>query len=120
MSASHGLRISAAVRAERGSAAAEFAVVLPAVLVILALCVGAIASTAQYTRLVDAAADAARSLGRGDADVVSAVARVDPGASVVTGTDDGLVCVDVGAVIHPLPTVGVPITVHSCALGEGG
>lgn len=109
-----------AVADERGSATAEFAVVLPAVILVLALCVGAVASTAQYTRLVDAAADAARSLGRGDADAAAAVARVDPAASVATGTEGELVCVDVGAVIRPVPVLKVPVTVRSCALGGGG
>lgn len=104
---------------ERGSVTAEFAVVLPAVIVVLALCVGAVAATAQYTRLVDAAADSARALGRGDADVAAPVARVDPAASVVTGAEGELVCVDVGAVVHPVPALSVPVTVRSCALGGG-
>lgn len=110
-------RFSAAT--ERGSVAAEFAVVLPAVIVVLALCVGSVAATAQYTRLVDAAADAARSAGRGDADIGAAVARVDPAATVATGAEGVLVCVNVNALLRPLPALGIPVTVHSCALGGG-
>lgn len=110
---------SAAVLAERGSAAAEFAAVMPAVLLILALCIGAVAATGQYTRLVDAAADSARALGRGDGDVGAAVARVDGGASVATSASGELVCVDVTAELRPLPLLGVPVAIRSCALGGG-
>ncbi|AZZ49442.1 hypothetical protein C5C31_10630 [Rathayibacter rathayi] len=103
---------------EQGSATAELALVLPAVIVVLALCLGSVAASAQYIRLVDAAADAARSAARGD-DPGVALARV-VGASVSTGDQDGLVCVDVAARLRPLPAVSLPVAVRSCALGGGG
>jgi hypothetical protein len=105
-------------RGEDGSATAELAVVLPAVVVVLALCLGSVAASAQYVRLVDAAADAARSLGRGD-DPGAPVARVDAGASVATTADGGLVCVEVAARLRPLPALEPPVSVRSCALGGG-
>ncbi|NRG41646.1 hypothetical protein GTU73_15060 [Rathayibacter sp. VKM Ac-2804] len=105
-------------RGEEGSATAELAVVLPAVVVVLALCLGSVAASAQYVRLVDAAADGARSLARGD-DPVRPVARADAGASVATSADGGLVCVDVAAELRPLPAVALPVSIRSCALGGG-
>ncbi|KQQ03921.1 MULTISPECIES: TadE family type IV pilus minor pilin [unclassified Rathayibacter] len=101
-----------------GSATAEFAVVLPAVVVVLALCLGSVAASAQYVRLVDATADGARAASRGD-DAARPVHRVDGGATVGTVEDDGLVCVRVEASLHPLPAVAVPVSVRSCALGGG-
>lgn len=103
---------------EEGSAAAEFAVVLPAVVVVLALCLGSVSASAQYVRLVDAAADAARSAARGD-DAAVPVGRVHAGAAVSTSEDDGLVCVSVRAELRPLPAVALPVSITSCALGGG-
>ncbi|WP_244274908.1 TadE family type IV pilus minor pilin [Rathayibacter oskolensis] len=92
---------------------------LPAVVVVLALCLGSVAATAQYVRLVDAAADGARSAARGD-DAARPVARVDAGASVAVAEEGDLVCVSVGASLRPLPAVALPVTIRSCALGGGG
>ncbi|PPG16635.1 TadE family protein [Rathayibacter sp. AY1C6] len=103
---------------EEGSATAELALVLPAVVAVLALCLGSVAASAQYVRLVDAAADAARSAARGD-DPHASLARV-AGASLTAGKQDGLVCVDVAARLRPLPAVSLPVSVRSCALGGGG
>lgn len=103
---------------EEGSATAELALVLPAVVAVLALCLGSVAASAQYVRLVDAAADGARSLARGD-DPGRPVARVDAGASVATSADGELVCVDVAARLRPLPALELPVSVRSCALGGG-
>ncbi|QHC60641.1 TadE family protein [Rathayibacter sp. VKM Ac-2760] len=105
-------------RGEEGSATAELAVVLPAVVVVLALCLGSVAASAQYVRLVDAAADGARSLSRGD-DPGRPVGRADARASVATSAEAGLVCVDVSAELRPLPAVALPVSVRSCALGGG-
>lgn len=104
--------------AEEGSAAAEFAVALPAAVVVLALCLGSVAASAQYVRLVDAAADGARAAARGD-DPGLPVGRVDAGASVSASEDGGLVCVSVGGHLRPLPALTLPVSVRSCALGGG-
>ncbi|MBF4462862.1 MULTISPECIES: TadE family type IV pilus minor pilin [unclassified Rathayibacter] len=95
------------------------AVVLPAVVVVLALCLGSVAASAHYVRLVDAAADAARSAARGD-DPALPVERAQLGATVATTEEDGLVCVRVTAELRPVPTLGLPVAVRSCALGGGG
>ncbi|KZX21331.1 TadE family type IV pilus minor pilin [Rathayibacter tanaceti] len=104
---------------EEGSATAELALVLPAVVVVLALCLGSVASAAQYVRLVDAAADGARSASRGD-DPRAPVDRVQGDASVSTVEQEGLVCVEVTAALRPIPAVSLPVAVRSCALGGGG
>ncbi|WP_157602472.1 TadE family type IV pilus minor pilin [Rathayibacter sp. Leaf296] len=103
---------------EDGSASAELAVVLPAVVVVLALCLGSVAASAQYVRLVDAAADSARSSARGD-DPAGPVARVDAEAAVAVSEEGDLVCVRVAARLRPLPVLEVPVEVRSCALGGG-
>jgi hypothetical protein len=108
----------AAPRGEEGSATAELAVVLPAVVVVLALCLGSVAASAQYVRLVDAAADGARSLARGD-DPGGPIARADAGAGVATSAEGGLVCVQVAAQLRPLPALALPVSIRSCALGGG-
>ncbi|MHC2186399.1 hypothetical protein ACVLV4_002057 [Rathayibacter agropyri] len=103
---------------EEGSATAELALVLPAVVAVLALCLGSVASAAQYVRLIDAAADGARSAARGD-DPRAPVARAQPQASVSTEERDGLVCVDVRATLQPIPALVLPVSLRSCALGSG-
>ncbi|AJM78087.1 TadE family protein [Rathayibacter toxicus] len=117
MSLRQGLRRR--IRADDGSATAELAIVLPAVVVVMALCLGSVAASAQYVRLVDATADAARAAARGDDPMVS-VFRAERDASVRVSTDEGeLVCVEVLAELRPLPTLTLPVSVRSCALGGG-
>ena len=67
---------------EAGSSVAEFAVALPAVLLVLAMVLGGVQLGAVQVRLQDAAADAARSLGRGDpvSALAARLARQVPGA----------------------------------------
>lgn len=102
--------------ADRGSVTAEFAVALPAVLVILGVCLGGLAAAGQYVLLQDAAAAAAREAGRGDG--VSVAARIAPGASVSQWTEGDLECVRVSAVVE-LGLIGIPLTARACALGGG-
>ncbi len=100
---------------ERGSVTAEFAAALPAVLVCLALCVGAIQAGAQQARLLDHAAAAARLLGRGD------VAPPPPeGASRRVGSGDGLLCVTVTAPSRAgsLGALGLTVSARSCVLDD--
>lgn len=106
---------------ERGSVTAEFAAVLPAALVFLAVGVGAVQAGGQQARLQEAAAVDARLIGRGDAprgdddvrglDVVRAIER-----------NDGLVCVTItarSAVIGlGLGVAGVRVSGRACALDE--
>ncbi|MFJ4222677.1 TadE family type IV pilus minor pilin [Microbacterium sp. NPDC089695] len=105
---------------ERGSAAAELALALPAVVLALLLGAGALGAGARHVALQDAAADAARLLGRGeDAGAAhAAVGRAVPGASMSSRADDGLVCVTARAEVA-LAVLRLPIEASSCALGDG-
>lgn len=102
---------------ERGSVTAEFAVVLPAVLVCLGLCVGAIQAAAQHVRLTDAAAVAARALGRGD-DAGGIVSR--SGAAIETERTGGLLCVRLTATssVTGLGPLGVSASARACSLDD--
>ncbi len=70
--------------AEHGAVTAEFAVVLPGVTLVLALCLGAVATGAAQVRLEDAARAAARAAARGDAEasIHTAVSQTDRDAAV--------------------------------------
>ncbi len=92
-------------RRDRGSATAELAVVLPAVVLLAVLGVWAVAAVAAHLRCVDAAGAGARALARGEspAAVSRVVAQVAPrGATVRLGREGDLVVVEVRATV-PLP-----------------
>ncbi len=102
---------------DRGAVVAEFAVALPAVVLVLMLGAGALGIASQQVRLQDATADAARLAARGepDARVRSAVEGATPGATAGITQRGDLVCV----------TASVPTPLHftvsatSCALAGG-
>lgn len=101
---------------ERGSVTAEFAVALPAVLVVLALAVGALGTAAATIRVQHAATEAARLLGRGDISGLARVAEI--GATATVQRSDHLVCVEASAPVSlhlPLP----PVSARACALDGG-
>lgn len=109
---------------ERGSVSAEFAMILPALAVVIALGMAAVQCGVVQMRLADAAADAARMIGRGEG-VESAAARVgvaESGSSMSVGRDGMLVCVTASAV----PTGGIASTfaielsATGCALDDAG
>lgn len=107
---------------DTGAAAAEFAVALPAVALVLAVCVGAIGVGSQQLRLQDAAADAARGLGRaeGTPTVLARAARAVPGSSLESHHDGGLVCARLTAPARgPAALTGLRLTAESCALDGG-
>ena len=70
--------------AEEGVITAEFAVALPAVTVFLALCLGAASTGVAQLKVEESARTAARAAARGDseAQIRSAVSRIDPVQSV--------------------------------------
>lgn len=102
---------------DRGSVTAEFAVALPAVVLLFALCLTGMQAVGQQLRLADATAHAARSLARGEsADVAAArAAREVPGASITQSTDGDLTCVTASAPA----ALGLTVTASSCALSGG-
>ena len=95
---------------------------LPAVALVLSVCVGGIGVGAQQLRLQDASADAARGYGRGEAPGVIAdrAGRAVPGAAIAVSRSDGLVCVRLEAAARgPAAVAGITLAARSCAL-EGG
>lgn len=102
-------------RDDRGSVTAEFAAALPAVIVCLALCFGAVQAAAQQVRLVGEASTAARLLGRGDRPPAPA-----SGASQQVQKEEGTVCVTMTAPSNAigLGSLGMTATARECALDE--
>lgn len=100
---------------ERGSVTAELVVALPAVVLVLALCLGGVQLGMRAMAAQDAAAVAARSLARGESESAATArsARVAPGAVLSVSRRDGLVCVTatVRGATPPLPVTG-----SACAL----
>ncbi len=104
---------------DRGAVAAEFAVTLPAVLIVLALGVGVLGTAATTLRLQHAATEGARLLGRGD-DVGASAALAAAGGSMTVTHDDGLVCVSTSATRSvPLALPLPPAAARACALDGG-
>lgn len=112
-------RISLA--AEHGTITAEFAVVVPAVVLVLAMGLSALQVGVLQLRAADAAADGARSLGRGDdaGTAAARVARVLPGASLSSSSDGDLVCVQVDAAAGSGIAALVPVSASACAMDGG-
>ncbi|TAL45110.1 MAG: hypothetical protein EPN91_03010 [Salinibacterium sp.] len=105
-------------RAERGSVTAEFAVALPAVVIVLAGCLSAMQIAGLQLRLQDAAASAARSVARGEGEGVAATraSRMVAGASLSERAAGDLDCVTLRA---PSALPGLNLTASSCALSGG-
>jgi hypothetical protein len=102
---------------DRGSVAAEFAVALPAVALVLAVCLGGIAAGAQSLRLQDGAAEAARALGRGETGATAAdrAARAAPGSAMSSWSEGRLVCVHLESPAPgPIGALGLRLSAQSC------
>jgi hypothetical protein len=100
-------------RADGGTVTAEFAVAVPAVLLVLAACLGGLRLGAERLRVVDAAAQAARLAAVGEP-ALPPVAAI--GARIVSTARPGeTVCVTVR---RDVPLLGVPFPVQAggCAL----
>lgn len=113
-------RLRDAGAGDHGSVAAELALALPAVVLVMLLGVGALGASARQVSLQDAAADAARLLGRGeDGGAAEAVVRAAvPGASMSSSARDDLICVE-ASVLVAIGVVRVPLAAASCALDGG-
>jgi len=105
---------------DHGAVTAEFALVLPAVFVVVAAAMAALGLATDAIRLADAAGIAARAAGRGDDAGVSAiVSALAPGSSV-TITRGDLVCVRLAESAALGPVGGaVPLSSTSCAPDAG-
>lgn len=106
---------------ERGSVTGELAIALPAVVLVLLLGVGALGAASRQVVLQDAAADAARLLGRGEAggDAAAVVRRAVPGASMASSARGDLVCVSASVDLTIGTAIRVPLRASSCALDGG-
>lgn len=106
---------------ERGSVAAELALALPAVLLTLLLGAGALGAASRQVALQDAAADAARLLGRGEgAGAAShAVTATVPGARMSSRAAGDLVCVTTRLDVAIGNVIRMPLQASSCALDGG-
>ncbi len=102
---------------DAGSVVAEFAVALPAIALVLVLAMAALDASGRQVRLQDAAADAARLAGRGEAAerVHGVIAAAVPGAVSEIEQRGDLVCVS-ASVSATLP---LTLTATSCALAGG-
>ncbi|PKI89977.1 hypothetical protein CW368_11385 [Actinomycetales bacterium SN12] len=106
---------------DRGSVAAELAVALPAALIAVAFGVGALGAAAMQVSLQDAAADAARLLGRGETNARAAAVVRDAvdGASTASRSAGDLVCVTASLDLRIGRLISVPLNASSCALAGG-
>lgn len=99
---------------DRGAVTAEFVVVLPAVLIVLALIIGSILLATQQLTLTSAAGDVARLEARGDAAGASVrLSQLVPGVSVNRQSRGPLHCVSLSA----RPGTGLLAALHISASG---
>ncbi|MRX43480.1 TadE family type IV pilus minor pilin [Agromyces kandeliae] len=99
---------------------AEFAVALPAIALVLAATLASVHAVALQVRLADAAADAARALGRGDSvDAAAGIAgRQVEGASLTVVDDGEFVCATLSS--HPGGVLAaLELRSESCAMRGG-
>ena len=115
------VRLLRRVDDERGSATVEFAMTMPALILVVSFVAASLGVTSQSVRLADAAAVVARQTARGDrGSVGSTLARLAPGAAVSESVTADLVCVDLRRQVR-LGLVGeVALASRSCAPRAGG
>lgn len=102
-------------REERGAVTAEFALTIPAVLLILGIAVGSIFLAAERVSLVSLAGEVARLEARGDTVLASARLAEKPAAAIERTNDGRILCVT--AVSRPGPGLLAAVTVsgRGCA-----
>ncbi|GAA1055519.1 hypothetical protein GCM10017608_29430 [Agromyces luteolus] len=99
---------------------AEFAVALPAIALVLAAALASVHAVALQVRLADAAADAARALGRGETVEVAAgiAGRHVGGASLAVAEDGEFVCATLSASPGGV-LAAIALRAESCAMRGG-
>jgi Flp pilus assembly protein TadG len=105
---------------QRGSVAAEFAVIVPAVVLVVLLAVATLAAGGRQIRLEQAAAQGARLAARGEPDdrVREVVAALVDGVRVTVRTEGEFACVDASAP-NAAPLALPPLRATGCALAGG-
>ncbi len=113
-------RSAAKGASELGSVTAEFATVIPAVVLVLAVSLSGLQLATRQLQLQDAAALAARSAARGS-DAGTVVGSLLSGATAHTEFRGNLVCVSVETAGTLLSVVlgAITLTATSCALAGG-
>lgn len=99
---------------------AEFAAALPAVILVLALCLSALQLTTVQLRVWDAAAVAARVSARGEGGAAGLVSQLVPGGRLSLESRGELICATVVAAGGPGPFAAVRMTGRSCAPSSNG
>lgn len=114
------MRCRSRAEAQRGSATAEFAIALPAVVLVLACCLSGIQTAAHQVKLQDAAAVTARALARGD-DGAALAARLMPRARLTTTASGDLVCATLTARVQGAAgtLLALELSATNCSLGGG-
>ncbi|QWT24919.1 hypothetical protein KPL76_06055 [Subtercola sp. PAMC28395] len=115
-------RLRAAVGRDEGTITAEFALTLPAAVLVLVLALGALQAGNLRLRLVDAASIAARSLGRDESPAYAdaSVTKLVGAHSLQTTTEGDFICATVSAPVALGPTeLGFDVVARSCAMGGG-
>lgn len=114
------MRSRSRAEGEAGAAAAEFVVAMPAVLLVLVGSLAGVGVASLQLRAQDAAADAARILGRGEGGraVGSHLAIQLPGAAWSSSVQDGTVCVRVTVVAAGPAAAFGTVAATSCALDD--
>ena len=105
-------------RGDRGSATAEFAVALPALVLLLLFAVGAVNAVLTRMRCVDAARDAALAQARGGDGLAVARSRAPDGAEIEIHLDGDRVRVIVRVAVRPLGSHLPSVTVSGDATAE--
>ncbi|WP_150307005.1 TadE family type IV pilus minor pilin [Planctomonas psychrotolerans] len=116
------MRSSVAHGSATGSVTAEFAAVLPAAIVVVVLCLAGFSTVGAQVRLLDAAADVARLVARGDsARATDYLARTGDRVAVRIDSRDDIVCVQLStrAWQGPAGILPVDLSASSCAVGSG-
>lgn len=110
----------AGLRGDRGAVTAEFAIVLPVVVAVLGLVIGAITLAAQRIALVSLSAEIARFEARGDtAEAEAALARVPDPTGVGRRETGSLHCIELSATPMGGLLRAITIQAESCAVRTG-
>lgn len=122
MTVRRSARVRRVVVCDRGTVTAEFAVALPALVLVVTFALGAVDLMLDKVRCVDAARDAALTSARGGDGVAAGLARAPGGATVVVTTDGRSVraVVTVRATPLDLRLGTFEVTASSTALLEPG
>jgi len=97
---------------------AEFAAVLPAVILILAIALGTMQIAGEQLRLQGATADAARLLGRGDPGASALVQQVATDAQLTENRQGDLVCAEASVPVSLGILIGITLSTSACALDD--